>query len=224
MMQTTIHLASGASLLDPEYLIRALGPYVLLGLCLILFAECGLLVGFFLPGDSLLFTAGLFVHTGIIPTPLWLVCLLLVVSALLGNVCGYWIGRKAGPAIFTREDSRLFKRQHVDRTHAFFTKYGNRAIVLGRFVPIVRTFITVMAGVGQMNARHYLTYSFIGGIAWAGGVTVLGYLLGGFAFARDNLELMILGVVALSLIPLVVEFLKARREPPSERPAIPEVG
>ena len=217
---TTIHLASGAALLNPEYLIRALGPYVLLGLCLIVFAECGLLVGFFLPGDSLLFTAGLFVHTGIIDAPLWLVCLLLVVSALVGNVCGYWIGRKAGPAIFNRDDSRLFKRHHVDRTHAFFEKYGNRAIVLGRFVPVVRTFITVMAGVGQMDARKYLTYSFIGGIAWAGGVTLLGYWLGGFAFARDNIELMILGVVALSVIPLALEFLKARRE----RRAIPGVG
>ncbi|HEY9414993.1 MAG TPA: VTT domain-containing protein [Pseudonocardia sp.] len=219
---TIIELASGASLLDPGYLISALGPYVLLGLCLIVFAECGLLVGFFLPGDSLLFTAGLFVHTGLIRSPLWLVCLLLVTSALLGNVCGYWIGRKAGPAIFHREDSRLFKRQHVDRTHAFFEKYGARAIVLGRFVPVVRTFITVMAGVGQMNARHYLTYSFVGGIAWAGGVTVLGYLLGGFAFARDNIELMILGVVVLSVIPLVLEFLKARRERCDEHRAIPE--
>jgi membrane-associated protein len=223
-MQTTIHLASGASLLDPEYLIRALGPYVLLGLCLIVFAECGLLIGFFLPGDSLLFTAGLFVGTGVIATPLWLVCLLLVISALLGNLSGYWIGRKAGPAIFNREDSRLFKRQHVDRTHAFFEKYGNRAIVLGRFVPVVRTFITVMAGVGQMNARQYLTYSFIGGIAWAGGVTMLGHWLGGFAFARDNIELMILGVVVLSVIPLALEFLKARRERRDEHRAVPEVG
>ena len=220
---TTIHLASGASLLNPEHLIQALGPYVLVGLCLIVFAECGLLIGFFLPGDSLLFTAGLLVGRGI-DAPLWLVCLLLVISALLGNLCGYWIGRKAGPAIFSREDSRLFKRQHVDRTRAFFEKYGNRAIVLGRFVPVVRTFITVMAGVGQMNARQYLTYSFIGGIAWAGGVTLLGHWLGGFAFARDHIELMILGVVVLSVIPLALEFLKARRERRDERRAIPEVG
>jgi membrane-associated protein len=222
--QATIHLASGASLLDPEYLIRALGPYVLLGLCLIVFAECGLLIGFFLPGDSLLFTAGLFVGTGVIGAPLWLVCLLLVVSALLGNVVGYWIGRKAGPAVFNREDSKLFKRQHVDRTRAFFEKYGNRAIVLGRFVPIVRTFITVMAGVGQMKARQYLTYSFIGGVAWAGGVTLLGYWLGGFAFARDHIELMILGVVVLSLIPLALEYRRSRRDRRDQHRAIPEAG
>jgi membrane-associated protein len=202
---------SAVSLLDPEALLRALGPSVLVGLCLIVFAECGLLVGFFLPGDSLLFTAGLLVATGAIEVPLWLVCALLVVAALLGNVCGYWIGRAAGPSIFSRPDSRLFKREYVDRTHAFFTRYGGRAVVLGRFVPIVRTFITVMAGVGRMQARRYLAYSFVGGVAWAAGVTLLGHWLGGFAFARDNIELMLVGVVTLSLVPILVEVLRSRR-------------
>jgi len=205
-------LALGPQWLDPSYLISALGPFVLVGLCLIIFAECGLLIGFFLPGDSLLFTAGLFVATGAISAPLWLVCTLLVVSALLGNVCGYWIGRAAGPAIFDRPNSRLLKPEHVERTHAFFEKYGNRAIVLGRFVPIVRTFITVMAGVGKMEPKRYLTYSVIGGVAWAAGVTLLGYLLGGFAFVREHIELMLVAVVVLSVIPLAIEFLKARRE------------
>jgi membrane-associated protein len=205
-------LALGPRWLDPSYLIAALGPFVLAGLCLIIFAECGLLVGFFLPGDSLLFTAGLFVASGTISTPLWLVCTLLVVSALAGNVCGYWIGRAAGPAIFDRPNSRVFKHEHVQRTSAFFTKYGNRAVVLGRFVPIVRTFITVMAGVGRMAAKRYLTYSLLGGIAWAAGVTLLGYFLGGFAVVRDHIELMLVGVVALSVVPLVVEFVRARRE------------
>jgi membrane-associated protein len=205
-------LALGPQWLDPSYLISALGPFVLVGLCLIIFAECGLLVGFFLPGDSLLFTAGLFVASGAISTPLWLVCTLLVVSALLGNVSGYWIGRAAGPAIFDRPNSRLLKPEHVERTHAFFERYGNRAIVLGRFVPIVRTFITVMAGVGKMEPKRYLTYSVIGGVAWAAGVTLLGYLLGGFTFVRGHIELMLIAVVVLSLIPLAVEFLRARRE------------
>jgi membrane-associated protein len=212
MPTTSVVLALGPQWLDPSYLISAMGPFVLAGLCLILFAECGLLIGFFLPGDSLLFTAGLFVATGAIREPLWLVCTLLVVSAFAGNVCGYWIGRAAGPAIFDRPDSRLLKPQHVDRTKAFFDKYGNRAIVLGRFVPIVRTFITVMAGVGKMEPKRYLTYSLIGGVAWAAGVTLLGYSLGGFAFVRNNIELMLVGVVVLSLIPLAVEFIKARRE------------
>jgi membrane-associated protein len=205
-------LALGPRWLDPSYLLAALGPFVLAGLCLIIFAECGLLVGFFLPGDSLLFTAGLFVATGAIKVPLWLVCTLLVIAALAGNACGYWVGRAAGSTVFDRPNSRLFKHQHVERTSAFFARYGNRAIVLGRFVPVVRTFITVMAGVGRMEPKRYLTYSFVGGIAWAAGVTLLGYFLGGFAAVRDHIELMLVGVVALSVVPLVVEFIKARRE------------
>lgn len=205
-------LALGPQWLDPSYLISALGPFVLIGLCLIIFAECGLLVGFFLPGDSLLFTAGLFVASGAISAPLWLVCTLLAVSALLGNACGYWIGRAAGPAIFDRPKSRLLKPEHVERTQVFFEKYGNRAIVLGRFVPIVRTFITVMAGVGKMEPKRYLTYSAIGGVAWAAGVTLLGYLLGGFQFVREHIELMLVAVVVVSVIPLLVEFVRARRD------------
>jgi membrane-associated protein len=213
---TTQVLALGPQWLDPGYLITALvgamGPWAIVGICLIVFAECGLLVGFFLPGDSLLFTAGLFVATGVIAEPLWLVCTVLVVSALLGNLVGYWIGRAAGPPIFERPSSRLFKKEHVEKTHAFFEKYGNRAVVLGRFVPIVRTFLTVMAGVARMDARSYLTYSFLGGIAWAAGVTVLGYWLGGFAVVREHIELMLLLIVALSVLPIAVEFVKARRE------------
>ncbi len=204
--------ALGPDWLDPERIITWLGPFVLIGLCVIIFAECGLLVGFFLPGDSLLFTAGLFVATGLIATPLWLVCVLLLVSAILGNVVGYWIGRAAGPAIFNRPNSRFFKQEHVERTQAFFDKYGNRAIVLGRFVPIVRTFITVMAGVGRMDTRRYFTYTVIGGVLWAVGVTVLGYWLGGFEFVRTNLELMIIAIVAVSVLPIVIEVFRARRQ------------
>jgi membrane-associated protein len=206
--------------IKPECMIDFLGPYALLGLCLIVFAECGLLIGFFLPGDSLLFVAGMFVASGIIDHPLWMVCTLLVVAAMLGNVVGYWIGRKAGPPIFERPDSRLFKREHVERTQAFFDKYGNRAIVLGRFVPIVRTFITVMAGVGKMDPRRYFVYSLIGGVAWAAGVTVLGFWLGKFEFVHKNIELMILLVVFLSVLPIIIEFVKARRE----RRVLPEAG
>ncbi|MGH3933490.1 MAG: VTT domain-containing protein [Pseudonocardiaceae bacterium] len=189
-----------------------LGPYVLLGLCLIIFAECGLLIGFFLPGDSLLFTAGLFVANGIIGAPIWLVCLLLTVCAVVGNVAGYVIGATVGPALFNRPDSRLFKREHVDKTHAFFEKYGPRAIVLGRFVPIVRTFITAIAGVGRMEPRRYFTYSVIGGIAWATGVTLLGFWLGRITFVKDNVEMILVLIVALSVLPIVIEVVKARRQ------------
>ncbi len=208
----TTTLALGPEWLNPETMITGLGPWALVGLALIVFAECGLLLGFFLPGDSLLFTAGLFVATGAIRFPLWLVCLVLVVAAFAGNAVGYYIGRAAGPAIFDRPKSRLFKPSNVDRTQQFFDKYGNRAIVLGRFVPIVRTFITVMAGVGRMEAKRYLTYSLIGGVAWAAGVTLLGFWLGRFAIVRNNIDLVLILVVLVSILPIVVEVLRARRK------------
>jgi membrane-associated protein len=205
-------LALGPSWLDPDQLLRMLGPYVLVGLCLIIFAECGLLIGFFLPGDSLLFTAGLFVANGIIGAPIWLVCLLLTVCAVVGNIVGYFIGFTVGPSLFNRPDSRLFKREHVDKTHAFFEKYGPRAIVLGRFVPIVRTFITAIAGVGRMEPRSYFTYSVIGGVAWATGVTLLGFWLGRITFVKENVEMILIGIVILSVLPIAIEVVKARRQ------------
>jgi membrane-associated protein len=206
-------LALGPEWLQPDTIISWLGPWALVGLAAIVFAECGLLLGFFLPGDSLLFTAGLFVANGAIGAPLWAVCLVLVAAAVLGNACGYWIGRAAGPAIFDKPRSRLFNPAHVLKTQEFFDKYGNRAVVLGRFVPIVRTFITVMAGVGRMEPKRYLTYSLIGGVAWAAGVTVLGFWLGQFAFVRENIELMLILIVVLSVLPIVVEVVRARRKP-----------
>lgn len=200
------------SWLDPEVILRGMGGWALAVLCLIIFAECGLLVGFFLPGDSLLFVAGLFVATGAIATPLWLVCVLVTVCAFVGNVCGYWIGAKAGPALFSKPNSKLFKKEYVDKTHEFFEKYGARAIVMARFVPIVRTFITAMAGVGRMDAKKFFTYSAIGGVLWATGVTVLGYFLGEIPFVEKNIEAMLILIVLLSVIPIIIEVVKARRE------------
>ncbi|WP_158847225.1 DedA family protein [Saccharothrix deserti] len=208
----TSTIALGPDWLDPTKLLQGLGPYMLIGLCFIVFAECGLLVGFFLPGDSLLFTAGLFVATGVLEYPLWLVCVLLTVCALVGNVVGYWIGHRAGPALFNKPESKIFKKEYVDKTHEFFDKYGARAIVMARFVPIVRTFITAMAGVGRMDPRKYFTYSLIGGIAWAAGLTVLGYFLGQIEFVRDNLEMMLILIVLISVVPIIIEVIKARRE------------
>ncbi|HEY3262730.1 MAG TPA: VTT domain-containing protein [Pseudonocardiaceae bacterium] len=197
--------------LDAENLLRDLGPYALVGLCVIIFAECGLLIGFFMPGDSLLFTAGLFVANDLLSAPIWLVCLLLTGCAVLGNITGYAIGYKAGPALFNRPNSRLFRREYVDRTQAFFERYGARAIVLARFVPIVRTFITAMAGVGRMDRRRYFTYSLVGGVIWATGVTLLGYWLGAIAFVRANIELILVLVVLISVVPIVVELIRGRR-------------
>jgi membrane-associated protein len=199
--------ALGPSWLDPNHLVETFG---LIGTLVVIFAECGLLIGFFLPGDSLLFTVGLLVADNKIKQPIWLVVVLVCIAAIAGNQVGYLIGRKAGPALFRRPDSRLFKQEYVDRTNAFFDRYGPRAIVLARFVPIVRTFITVIAGVGKMNYRTYTTYSVIGGVLWGVGVTVLGYLLGGVAFVRNNIELMLIGIVVLSVLPIVVELLRHR--------------
>jgi membrane-associated protein len=134
----------------------------------------------------------------------------LSVVAVVGNASGYAIGAKAGPAVFQREDSRLFRKKYVDKTHDFFERYGNRAIVLARFVPIVRTFITVMAGVGDMGFRRFMVFSAIGGAVWATGVTVLGYYLGQVAFVRNNLEAMLLAIVLVSVLPIGFEYLRSR--------------
>ena len=159
--------------LNPESILTWLGPLALIGVILIIFAECGLLIGFFLPGDSLLFITGLFVAQGFIQTPIWLVAILLAVAAVVGNATGYWIGYKVGPRLFNKPDSRFFRKEYVDKTHAFFERYGPRAVVLARFVPIVRTFITAMAGVARMDFRQYMIYSTIGGVIWGAGVTYL---------------------------------------------------
>lgn len=200
------------SWLDPEVILRGMGGWALAVLCLIIFAECGLLVGFFLPGDSLLFVAGLFVATGAIETPLWLVCVLVTVCAFVGNMCGYWIGSKVGPALFNKPNSKLFKREHVAKTHEFFEKYGARAIIMARFVPIVRTFITATAGVGRMDAKKFFTYSAIGAVLWATGVTMLGYFLGEVSFIEKNIDVMAVLIVLISIIPIIIEVVKARRE------------
>lgn len=204
-------VALGPSWMDPQHLLETLGNvgfWVAVG---IIFAECGLLIGFFLPGDSLLFIAGLAIASGWVSIPLVIALLILFVAALAGNLCGYWIGAKVGPALFRREDSRFFKKAYVDRTHDFFERYGARAIVLARFVPIVRTFITAIAGVGRMDFRRYVLFSAIGALIWAVGVTLLGYFLGNIPFVKANIELILILVVVVSVIPIVLEWIRHRR-------------
>jgi membrane-associated protein len=204
--------ALGPEWLDPQTLLTSLGDiafWVVLG---IIFAECGLLIGFFLPGDSLLFITGLFIASGFISINIWLACLMLLIAAVVGNAVGYAIGYKVGPALFKREDSRLFKKEYVEKTHAFFDKYGGRAIILARFVPIVRTFITAIAGVARMDFRRFMIFTAIGGILWAVGVTLAGYFLGTIPIVKDNVETVLLLVVLLSVIPIVWEFIKHRRQ------------
>lgn len=199
-------LALGPSFLDPEYLI---GTFGLIGILVIVFAESGLLIGFFLPGDSLLFTTGLLIaHGEYIKYPLWLVCVLISIAAIAGDQAGYLFGRKVGPALFRRPNSRLFKQENVEKAHEFFEKHGAKSIVLARFVPIVRTFTPIIAGVSRMNYRTFVLYNVLGGILWGSGVTCLGYFLGQIDFVQKYFEFFILGIIALSVIPIGIELLR----------------
>ncbi|TCB95280.1 DedA family protein [Micromonospora zingiberis] len=204
----TTTLALGPDWLDPEWLISTFG---LIGILVIVFAESGLLIGFFLPGDSLLFTTGLLVADGqYLKYPLWLVCLLITIAAIAGDQVGYLFGRKVGPALFRRPNSRLFKQENLLKAHDFFEKYGARSIVLARFVPIVRTFTPIVAGVSRMNYRTFVIYNVVGGILWGTGVTVLGYFLGQIPFVKTNIEYILIAIVVISVLPIVVELLRAR--------------
>ncbi len=196
-------------LLDPQAMIDRFGAYALWGAALVIFIECWLFP--FLPGDSLLFTVGVLIATHIsVGAPLWVACLVLTAAAILSNVVGYLVGARLGPAVFRRPDSRIFKQEYVDKTYAFFDRYGNRAIVLARFVPIVRTFITLAAGVGRMPMRRFVTYSAVGGTIWATGVTLLGYWLGHIAFVANHIDLLLVALVLVSVIPIAFEWLRAR--------------
>ncbi len=203
------NLALGPSWLDPDYLIQTFG---LIGILVIVFAESGLFFGFFLPGDSLLFTTGLLVATDqYLHYPLWLVCTLIVIAAILGDQVGYLFGRKVGPALFRRPDSRFFKQENVEKAHDFFEKYGPKSLVLARFVPIVRTFTPIVAGVSRMNYRSFLTFNVIGATLWGAGVTLLGAALGQVAFVHEHIEAILIGIVLLSVLPIAIEYLRARR-------------
>lgn len=176
----------------------------------IVFVESGLLVGFLLPGDSLLFTAGLLSAAGTLPD-LWVLLVTIPLAAIAGDQVGYTIGRKAGPAVFRREEGRFFRQEYVEKAESYFERYGPRTIVIARFVPIVRTFAPVMAGVARMDYWTFLKFNVLGGIAWGVGLTTLGYYLGQVELVRSNLEPVILAIVALSLMPIVAELARGRR-------------
>ncbi|MFF9013700.1 DedA family protein [Streptomyces sp. NPDC014870] len=202
-------LALGPSWLDPDYLIQTFG---LIGVLVIVFAESGLLIGFFLPGDSLLFTTGLLVTTNKLDQPLWLVCTLIVAAAIIGDQVGYLFGRKVGPALFKRPDSKLFKQENVEKAHEFFEKHGPKSLILARFVPIVRTFTPIIAGVSRMNYRSFITFNIIGGVLWGAGVTILGASLGKIDFVHEHIEAILILIVAISVVPIVIEYLRARSQ------------
>jgi membrane-associated protein len=197
------------SFLDPEWLISTFG---LVGILALVFAESGLLIGFFLPGDSLLFTAGLLIADGTyLHQPLWLMCLLISIAAVAGDQFGYLFGRRFGPALFRRPDSRLFKQENLSKARDFFSRYGARSIVLARFVPIVRTFTPIVAGASHMRYRTFLVYNVVGGTLWGCGVTILGYFLGQIAFVKNNIEFILIGIVVVSVVPVAIELLRGRR-------------
>lgn len=203
--------ALGPSWLDAENLIESFGSYALVGIAVVVFIETGLLFPL-LPGDSLLFTAGLLVAQDQIGIPLWLLCLMLFAAAFLGDQTGYLIGHTLGPKVFNKPDSRFFKQSYIDQTYAYFDRYGGRTIIIARFVPFVRTYAPVAAGVGKMSYKTFVSYNVFGALLWGVGVTVLGYFLGNIGFIKDNIELILVLIVALSLIPVVFELLRARRQ------------
>jgi membrane-associated protein len=198
---------------DPEKLIEAVGT---IGLFAVVFAESGLLIGFFLPGDSLLFTAGLLASQGKLNLPLILVgCF---IAAVAGDQVGYAFGNRVGPALFRRPDSRFFKQEYVEKAQSYFERYGSKTIVLARFVPVVRTFAPIVAGVGSMQYRTFVTFNVVGGLLWAVGVTTLGYLLGETIPDIDKYLLPVIAVIVLlSVLPVAVEIMKARRETRAEK-------
>jgi membrane-associated protein len=185
-------------------LLYVLGPAALLLVMAVVFAETGLLVGFFLPGDSLLFMAGVLVASGVIHVPIWLVALGVFIAAIGGDQFGYLLGRRLGPRVFSRPESRLFSPTHALRASVFFERHGPKAIVLGRFIPVIRTFVPVVAGVGRMPRRTFTIFNVIGALAWAVGIVMTGFYLGGVAFIAAHVELITVGVVALSLLPAAV--------------------
>ncbi|MDR1442418.1 MAG: VTT domain-containing protein [Bifidobacteriaceae bacterium] len=200
--------------MDPAYLIESfvawLGPWALVGVCAVVFAETGLMVGFFLPGDSLLFTLGVFIGAGTVAVPPWVACLAIALSAVAGDQTGYWIGRGLGPKVFNKPDSRFFKQEYVDKTRAFFDKYGGRTIVMAQYVPIVRTFAPVVAGVGKMNYRHFVSFNLVAAFSWGIILPLAGIALGRFKWVGDNIDLIIIFIVLVSVTPMIIEYLRHR--------------
>ncbi|WP_170312893.1 VTT domain-containing protein [Prescottella subtropica] len=204
----TTNLALLPGFLDPVNLLNSFGTWMLIGLLLVVFIESGLLFPL-LPGDSLLFTAGLIAASksaDVEPfAPLWVLMVTIPIAAFLGDQVGYWIGAKGGAALFKSDDAKFFRKSYIDEAHAFFEKHGPITIFLARFVPIVRTFAPLVAGASKMKYPVFLTYNVIGAIVWGAGVTLLGYFLGQIQFIADNVDLIFILIVLVSVVPIIVE-------------------
>lgn len=193
-----------------ETVIQNYGGWTYAILFLIVFCETGLVVTPFLPGDSLLFAAGAFAALGFLD--LGLVFVLLIVAAIIGDALNYWIGSKVGPKVFQKEDSLFFKRSYLDKTQAFYEKYGGKTIIIARFVPIVRTFAPFVAGIGSMKYRQFFTYNVVGAFLWVSICTLAGYFFGNMPIVQKNFELVILAIIFVSVVPMGLEWLKHRAE------------
>lgn len=199
--------------LDPETLVTGFGAFALIGVCVIVFAETGLLIGFLLPGDTLLVITGLLTFAGVIEIDIWWVCLAIGTAAFVGGECGYLIGHKLGPRVFERKDSGIFSRANVERTNAFFIRFGGISVILARFVPILRTFVPVAAGIGHMDYRKYSFYNLVGAMIWGAGLTFFGFLIGNIPpvanFVRNYIDLILIAAVTITLIPTVWHYVSS---------------
>ena len=208
-----------ADVFHTEDRLRSLGSLATVVVFAIVFAESGLMIGFFLPGDSLLFTAGLLSGSVLPPLPVLIVgC---SIAAIAGDQVGYAFGKKVGPPLFSRPDSRFFKQKHLKQAEAFFERHGSKTIILARFVPIVRTFAPIVAGASNMHYRKFVVYNVIGGFLWAVGFTLLGYWLGNtFPALGDRIELVVLGIIAISVVPVAIHLLRERSKAKKAKAAV----
>lgn len=196
------------TVMSPEKVI-AWGGFT--ALIIIIFAETGLLIGFFLPGDSLLLTAGLLVSQDILKVDILILNVVLMLAAIIGDTVGYWFGRKTGEKIFSREDSRLFKKKYLLKAQEFYERHGGKAIIYARFVPFARTFAPILAGVGKMDYKKFVSYNIIGGIVWVSSMTLLGYFFGQIPVVKNNFEKVVIGVIILSVLPIIIGYFKERK-------------
>ncbi|ROQ38393.1 membrane-associated protein [Frondihabitans sp. PhB188] len=204
--------------LDPEALIHAFGPWAVLGICAIIFAETGLLIGFIFPGDTLLILAGVIAAKDSygLGMPIVLIAFFIAIAAFLGGELGYLIGHKVGPRIFERKDSGIFSSENVKKTNQFFERFGSGAVILARFVPVIRTFLPIAAGVAHMRYKKYSLFNAIGAVAWGFGITMIGYGIGHIppvaTFVENYIDIILLGAVVLTVVPVLVKVLSTSRK------------
>jgi membrane-associated protein len=205
--------------IKPEQIIKVAGDLAPVAVMAVIFAETGLLIGFFFPGDSLLFTAGLLVGTGDLDCNIFLLLAGVFLAAVIGNTVGYWFGRSVGPRLFKKEESLFFKKRYLDMTQNFYEKYGKTAIIAGRFLPIIRTFVPVLAGAIKLNFAKFTLYNIIGGLAWTASFILLGYFLGAKfpGPIKNNLDFIVIGLIIITIIPVIRTYLREKKRHAAEQ-------